>query len=194
MLPPSWDRGYLDWKYIKGVQKEFGTKSLRSYPHLSVLEFLYLNIFKGIRSISFINYVDFNKSEAMEIIQRELGWQYYGGKHYESIYTRFYQSYILPTKFNIDKRKAHLSCLIMSTGEVTREDAIMALMEPAAQPKMIEDDKEYVIKKLGITSSEFNNLMLLPLKTIFDYANIHTWEMRFRKVLNKLREMKILPN
>ncbi len=121
MLPPSWARGYLDWKYVRSVQKQFGTQSIKTYPHLTIFKFLYYNLIRRIRSISILNYVEFNKEEAMKLIQEELGWQYYGGKHYESIYTRFYQAYILPNKFKIDKRKAHLTCLMISTGEISRE-------------------------------------------------------------------------
>lgn len=194
MLPPSWARGYLDWKYIKAVQKQFGKQSLKSFPHLPIPEFLYHNLVRGIRSVSFINYIDFNKDEAMKLIQDELGWIYYGGKHYESIYTRFYQAYILPNKFKIDKRKAHLSCLVMSTGEVTRQEALEALKKPTADPKMIAEDREYVIKKLGITEEEFEEIMTRAPKTILDYPNIHSLEMRFRRLLNKMRSMKLLPN
>lgn len=194
MLPPSWARGYLDWKYISSVQKKFGTQSLANYPHMNIFSFLYFNLIKKIRSVSFINYIPFDKSEAMKVIQEELGWKYYGGKHYESIYTRFYQSYILPQKFNIDKRKAHLTCLIASTGEVTREEALEILKQPSAEPKLIEDDKEYVIKKLGISIQFFEEIMNAPVKSILDYPNHHTWEMKFRRLLNKLRKAKILPN
>jgi len=194
MLPPSWARGYLDWKYIKGVQKKFGKQSLKKFPHLPIHEFLYHNLVRGIRSVSFINYIDFNKDEAMKLIQDELGWVYYGGKHYESIYTRFYQAYILPNKFKIDKRKAHLSCLVMSTGEVTRQEALEALKKPTADPKMIAEDREYVIKKLDLTEDEFEEIMTRAPKTILDYPNNHSLEMRFRRLLNKMRSMKYLPN
>ncbi len=194
MLPPSWARGYLDWKYISSVQKQFGTQSLQTFPHMTVFDFLYFNIVKKIRSISFINYIPFDKENAMKVIQEELGWKYYGGKHYESIYTRFYQSYILPKKFNIDKRKAHLTCLIASTGEVTREKALEILKQPPADPKLMENDKEYVIKKLRISSDEFDEIMNTPVKSILDYPNHHIWEMKFRRMLNKLRKLKILPN
>ena len=193
-LPPSWARGYLDWKYIKSVQKIFGKQDLKRFPHLTVPGFLYYNLVKGIRSVSFINYVDFNKDEAMELIQKELGWKYYGGKHYESIYTRFYQSYILPKKFNIDKRKAHYSCLILSTGEISREKALEMLKNPAADLKMMEEDKAYVIKKLGITEEEFERIMHLPVKSIEDYPNIHSLEKKFRQALNRLRKIGLLPN
>lgn len=194
MLPPSWARGYLDWKYIRAVQHQFGTKSLHTFPHLTVSSFLYYNLFKKIRSISFINYIPFNKQEAMQIIQDELGWKYYGGKHYESIYTRFFQSYILPNKFKIDKRKAHLTCLIASTGEVTREEALNMLKEPTADPKMIEEDKEYVLKKFDLTLTQFEDIMNLPPKTILDYPNHHSLEMKFRSALNWMRKNGLLPN
>lgn len=194
MLPSSWARGYLDWKYVRSVQKQFGTQSLKGYPHLTIPAFLYYNLIKGIKSISILNYIEFNKEEAMKVIEAELGWKNYGGKHYESIYTRFYQAYILPEKFKIDKRKAHLSCLIMSTGEVTREQALDILKGPTADPEMIAEDREYVTKKLGISDQEFQDIMNAPVKSILDYPNHHHIEKRFRKWLLKLREMKLMPN
>jgi len=194
MLPPSWGRGYLDWKYIQSVHRKFGTKSLKSFPHMNIFRFLYYNLIKKIRSISFINYIEFNKEAAMKVIQKELGWKYYGGKHYESIYTRFYQAYILPNKFKIDKRKAHLTCLMISTQEVSREQALQVLQSPPADPLLMDEDKTYVIKKLGITPEEFENIIYSPVKSILDYPNIHAWEMKFRRALLRLREMKILPN
>lgn len=194
MLPPSWARGYLDWRYIKSVQKKFGKQSLSTFPHMTIFNFLYFNLVKKIRSVSFINYIPFDKQEAMEVIQEKLGWQNYGGKHYESIYTRFYQAYILPKKFKIDKRKAHLTCLIASTGEITREEALKILEQPTADEKLLQDDKEYLLKKFGISAEEFESIMNAPIKTIFDYPNYHKWEIKFRKALNRLRKAKILPN
>lgn len=194
MLPPSWARGYLDWKYISSVQKKFGKQSLKSFPHFSIAKFIYYNLIKKIRSVSFINYIDFNKEEAMKLIQDKLDWKYYGGKHYESIYTRFYQAYILPEKFKIDKRKAHLTCLLISTGEITREQALEILKTPTADPKMLEDDLEYLLKKLDITRQDFEQIMNAPIKSILDYPNHYHIEMKFRRALNKLRAKKLLPN
>jgi len=194
MLPPSWARGYLDWKYIRGVQKKFGAKKLSGYPHLSVFKFLYYNIILNIRSISLLNYIDFKREEALELITRELGWKNYGGKHHESTYTKFYQSYILPQKFGIDKRKAHLSCLIMSTGEVSREQAIEIVNKPAINAETIQTEMEYVLKKLGINSDMFEEIMKMPVKSILDYPNNHTLELKFRKLLLFFREKGILPN
>lgn len=194
MLPPSWARGYLDWKYIKSVQKQFGTKNLKAFPHLTISKFLYFNLVKRIKNISLLNYIDFNKTKAMETIVNELGWKDYGGKHHESIYTRFFQSYILPQKFKIDKRKAHLTCLIVSTKEVTREQALETLKKEPADPKLIESDKEYLLKKFDLSLEEFEEIMNSPVKSILDYPNNHKWELRFRKALLKLRELNILPN
>jgi N-acetyl sugar amidotransferase len=194
MLPPSWARGHLDWKYIKSVQKIFGSKKLKNYPHLTIFRFLYYNLVKGVRVISILNYIDFKKEEASDIISKELGWRKYGGKHYESIYTRFYQSFVLPEKFKIDKRKAHLTCIMISTGEVTREHALEQLKQPTADPQMIADDKEYVLKKLELSNGEFENIMQSPVKSILDYPNNYSLEMKFRRLLNVLREKKIFPN
>ncbi len=194
MLPPTWGRGYLDWKYISSVHKRFGTTSLDSFPRLTAAQFLYYNLIKGIRSISVLNYVDFNKKEAVKTIQEELGWRDYGGKHHESIYTRFYQSYVLPKKFGIDKRKAHLTCLMISTGEISREAALEMLKAPPFDPELAKSDREYVIKKLGISEEEFEAMIRAPVKSILDYPNHHGLEMKFRRMLLKLRKMGILPN
>lgn len=194
MLPPSWARGHLDWKYIKGVHRSFSVKKLTGYPHMTVFQFLKYNLINRIRVIGILNYIDFKKDEASDIITKELGWRKYGGKHYESIYTRFYQSYVLPTKFGIDKRKAHLTCLMISTGEITREEALDVLKTPPADIQMIEDDKEYVLKKLGISETDFQTIMNTPVKSILDYPNNYLLEMKFRRLLNSLRNKKLFPN
>ena len=87
-----------------------------------------------------------------------------------------------------------MTCLMISTGEVSREQAIEALKLPPADPKLMEDDKEYVIKKLVISEEGFNEIMTAPIKNILDYPNHHGLEMKFRRLLQKLRGMKILPN
>lgn len=194
LLPPSWGRGYLDWKYIRSVQKKFGTKNIDSLPHFNVSQFLYFNVLKKIRSVSFINYIDFNKEDAIKIIEKELEWKNYGGKHYESIYTRFFQGYILPKKFNIDKRKAHLTCQIVSAAKPNREEALALLKKDIIDPELAKKDKIYLIKKLGIKPEEFNEIMNLPIKSILDYPNIYLLESKFRKILLKVRKWGILPN
>jgi len=164
----AWSQGHNDWRYIWGIQRRFGTTSLRSYPHYGLLAFQRYRVTQ--RWIDILNYLDYVKSEAMRTLEQEIGWTYYGGKHYESIYTRFFQGYILPVKFGFDKRRTHLSSLICS-GEITREAALAELREPTYPLSMQEEDREYVVKKLGLTDKEFEAIMKLPKRTYWDYPS-----------------------
>lgn len=167
-LPRAWSQGHFDWKYIQSVHKQFGKGKLRTFPHQSL--FTYYRRLLALRRVDILNYLDYNKQEAMQLLERELGWKYYGGKHHESIYTRFYQGYILPSKFGYDKRRCHLSSQICS-GEITREEALIELQKPTYPPSVQEEDREYVAKKLGITDSEFDAIMNLPRKNFSDYPS-----------------------
>ena len=167
-LPRAWSQGHFDWKYIRSVNQLFGRGRLKTFPHIGF--FTYYRRLLTHRRVDILNYIDFNKTEAMKILEQELGWRYYGGKHYESIYTRFYQGYILPTKFGYDKRRSHLSSLICS-GETTRTAALKELDKPTYQPTMQEEDREYVVKKLGLTDDEFESILNAPKKTFWDYPS-----------------------
>ena len=167
-LPRAWSQGHFDWKYIRSVNQLFGRGRLKTFPHIGF--FTYYRRLLTHRRVDILNYIDFNKTEAMKILEQELGWRYYGGKHYESIYTRFYQGYILPTKFGYDKRRSHLSSLICS-GETTRDAALKELDKPTYQPTMQEEDREYVVKKLGLTDDEFELILNAPKKTFWDYPS-----------------------
>ena len=170
IMPLKWGYGYYDSKYIGAVQKEFGTKKLKSYPRLNLAKLGYYSKVKKIQFVPILNYVDYFKEDAMNLIQNKLGWKYYGGKHYESIYTRFFQSYILPQKFEIDKRKAHFSNLVLS-GQITKSEALEELKKPVYPADLMKDDKEYAIKKFNISAEEFERIMELPTKTFQEYPN-----------------------
>ncbi|MFN8414017.1 MAG: N-acetyl sugar amidotransferase [Anaerolineales bacterium] len=167
-LPRSWSQGHFDWKYIRAIQNMFGTLPLKTFPHFGFFKFYFRMITQ--KRIEILNYIGYNKKEALRVLQDELGWRYYGGKHYESIYTRFYQGYILPEKFGFDKRRSHLSSLVCS-GEITRSQALDDLSAPTYAPSMQEEDREYVVKKLGLTDDEFTTIMALPRKTYWDYPS-----------------------
>lgn len=192
IMPRKWGYGQIDWKYIKDVHDLFGTMELKGYPHFSLPKFAYYVFVKKIKFIAILNYIDFNKKEVMKVLENQLGWMYYGGKHCESIYTRFYQSYILPKKFNIDKRKAHLSCLICLSGEITREKALEELKNvPYPEDKILED-KEYVIKKLGLTEQEFEDIMVSPPKIYEDYHTNFYLIGTLRKLITICRKMGLV--
>jgi N-acetyl sugar amidotransferase len=167
-LPRAWSQGHFDWKYISGLQKRFGSRPLKTFPHFNF--FTYYRRMLTQQRIEILNYLGYNKKDALRVLQDELGWRYYGGKHYESIYTRFYQGYILPNKFGFDKRRSHLSSLVCS-GEISRQQALDELKVPTYAPSMQEEDREYVVKKLGLTEEEFTAIMQAPKKSYWDYPS-----------------------
>lgn len=167
-LPIAWSYGAQDWRYIHAVHSTFGSAPLRGFPHYDAFQNWIFKV--RLRSFPILNYLDYNKTIAIDVLEKEIGWKYYGQKHYESIYTRFFQGYILPKKFGFDKRRAHYSSLICS-GEITRERALQELEKPPYPLDRQESDKQYVIKKLGIGPDEFERIMSLPPKTYHDYPN-----------------------
>jgi len=189
----SWAYGHSDWKYIRSVNRIFGkNRRLKGYPHFSLLDLLYYSVVKGIRVVSILNYVDYNKNEVMDILQNKLGWVYYGGKHYESIYTRFYQAYVLPVKFGIDKRICHLSDLVNSK-QLGREEALESLKTKDYSADMLKEDLAYVIKKFELTPEKFEAIMNSPIKSFRDYPNDYKLVMRIKSYLNKLRKLNLMP-
>lgn len=167
---PTWSTGHYDWKYIHSVQRRFGRVRLKSFPHFSLLRLAYLRYVKRQKSVYILNYIDYQKERAEETIKRDLGYRPYAAKHHESIYTRFFQSYILPKKFGFDKRRLHLACLVVS-GQMTRDAALEELKREVYTPEMLRSDKQFVVKKLGITENEFDDILSLPPKTFWDYSS-----------------------
>ncbi len=163
ILPESWSWYKNDLKNLKSIHNKFGTIALKEFPTLGIWKYIYYRFFKKIEIVTFLNYVKYVKSDAKKIITKELGWKDYGAKHCESIFTKFYQCYILPQKFNIDKRKAHLSTLICS-GQITRDDALKELAKPLYKPNELKKDKAFVLNKLGLSEVEFEKIMRLPIK------------------------------
>jgi N-acetyl sugar amidotransferase len=188
VLPEKWGYGYFDWRYVKDVHRRFGSKRLSTYPHFSLPKLFWHVFVRRIRMVSVLNYIDYDKAKAMQLLQDKLGWVYYGGKHYESIYTRFYQAYLLPRKFDIDKRKAHLSTLILS-GQTTREQALAAMQEPVYPERALLEDRDYAIKKLNLTSAQFDAIMAAPNKTFLDYRTSHGIFETAKRVVNAGRRL-----
>jgi N-acetyl sugar amidotransferase len=167
-LPKTWIHPKTDHINIKAIHKAYGTVPLKTFPFMDAKVKRYYQQVKGVRSVSVLNYVDYNKHAVKETIQKELGWRDYGGKHYESIWTRFYQGYILPAKFKIDKRKAHLSDLIFA-GQITKEEALAELQQPMYNEEQFKSDYDFVLKKFGFTEQEFNALMQQPPRSHYDF-------------------------
>jgi hypothetical protein len=156
-MPKAWIWNKQDLVNLRAIHDKFGEVRLKTFPTLPTWKYLVYRriLFDYVLPLNAVNY---RKTEAMAVMERELGWRYYGGKHYESVFTKFYQAYILPTKFNIDKRKPHLSALIRN-GELTRSQALEELARPLYPAEELSRDKEYVLKKLGFSESEFEQIM-----------------------------------
>ncbi|MBS1506738.1 MAG: N-acetyl sugar amidotransferase [Bacteroidetes bacterium] len=167
ILPRHWIHHKADYVHIRALQEKFNSKPFVTYP-LFDLKLRTRAELAGITSVSPLNFMDYNKEEAKKELAAQLGWRDYGGKHYESVFTRFYQGYILPKKFHIDKRKAHLSNLICS-GQLTRAQAQEELAKPIYDESLMKSDYDFVIKKLGLTAEEFEKIMATPPKLHTDY-------------------------
>lgn len=172
ILPKAWGYDAMDTVHIKAIHKRFGKiKRLKSYPMINFINYYLINRYiLKIKSVRFLNLINYNKAEAMKLLETQYNWRYYGGKHYESRFTKFFQSYYLPSRFGFDKRKAHLSSLIVSQ-QLTREEALKELEKPLYDPVELEEDKEYIRKKLGLSKKEFDNILSMPIKTYKDYPS-----------------------
>ena len=130
-----------------------------------------------------MNYVDYEKNKAKKFLQDEIGWRDYGGKHSESLYTKIFQSYILPTKFGFDKRKAHLSSLIVA-GQISRDTALIELDKPIYDEMELRMDIEYLLRKFDIDEIEFEAIMNGPKMKYQDYPN--SYGVKIKNLVKKI--------
>jgi len=179
----AWAYGHLDWRYIRGIHRRFGSAPLKTYPHMGLPKLASHIFLRRIAFVSLLNYMAFRKEDAVAQLEGELAWENYGGKHCESIYTRFFQSYILPRKFHIDKRRCHLSSLLVSSGEISREEALNQVRKPPFPPETLREDREYVVKKLCIDEEEFERIMALPIRSFHDYKNSYAFYLAKNRFL-----------
>lgn len=170
ILPKTWHYDAKDLKYLKHIQKTFGTIKLKKFPYFGFQSEIYYKLVKGIKMVYLLNYVDYSKDAAIELLKEKLAWRYYGGKHYESKYTGFIQSYYLNKKFGIDYRRATLASQIC-TKVVTREQALLELKQPAYLMEKVQLEKKYIAKKLSVSEEEFDAILERPSKWYFDYPN-----------------------
>lgn len=187
--PISWT--YMDPLYVKNVHRKFGKiKKIKSFPHMSVIKLQYLVFIKGVREFRLMEFIDYNKKKVDVVLKEELDWEYYGGHHHENHYTKFFQSYYLPQKFNIDKRKTELSALVRS-GQISREEAIK---EIEASPYHYEQETvDYVINKLEIPSEEWDKIMKSPVKSHDEYKTLLPYIRAMKLPIKIATKMKILP-
>lgn len=199
ILPLAWKFNKNDLKNIRAIHDTFGTVPMKTFPQMGRKRLRFYER-SGIERFSPLNYMQYEKSVAQRILAEELRWADYGTKHGESVFTRFYQGYILPKKFGVDKRKAHFSTLINS-GQMTRGDALKELEHPPYDPSQQKDDYDYVVRKLGLEAASFERIMAQPVRSHFDfptdirsklnyalYPVIYPWYQRIRNFLPQAKQ------
>lgn len=180
ILPDAWGYDDSDLIHLKDIHKKYGEIKLEAYPMISFFQKkIMFPMIYGLKVHRPLEYIDYNKEKVKRFLIEELGWRDYGGKHYESSFTKFFQSYYLPEKYGFDKRLAHYSSLIVS-GQMTRKEAIEKISEPLYEPKEMEQDREFFIKKLGFSRFEWDHIMEMEPKSEHDFKNELKLALLFR--------------
>jgi len=172
IAPLGWT--YMDGKYIESVQRQYGTRPLKTFPNLWLSDFLRWLAIKGIKRIRPLYYTDYIKKDAMELLSNDLGWEWYGGHHLENRFTVFAQTYFLPKRYGIDMRLLGHSALVRS-GQMTRKQGLELIRRPQGyDPKLVG----MVGKRLGFSAEEFGRIMRQPKKT---YRDFRTYKQTFER-------------
>jgi N-acetyl sugar amidotransferase len=185
ILPKYWHYNAKDLTYFKHICSRYGEVRWKTFPTFGFLKETYYKVFKGINMIYFLNYLPFDKVKSIEELKEKLDWKAYGGKHYESKYTGFIQSYYLFEKFNIDYRRATLSSQICA-GTVTRSEALEVLKVKPYTDERIQPEMKYIAKKLEFTEQEFNEILTANPRWYLDFPND---EKRLNWIYNCYRKL-----
>lgn len=186
IMPNVWMYDQKDLRFIKYIQRTFGTKKIKTFPRMGYLSLAWNILFKRIKYVGILNYINFNKDQAVKFLESQYSWKKYESKHFESIYTRFFQGYLLPKKFKIDKRRPHLSSLIVS-GQITRNEALLELQESEYSVEAAKRDIEYLKSKFLLSDDEFNKIISAPIMQAEAYPNMGWLLKKFDGVTNWIK-------
>jgi N-acetyl sugar amidotransferase len=196
-MPQGWNWHKYDKRNILSIHNsnfERQFKKILTVPFIGLFEIIYLTFVRRIKWYSILDLLEYNKVEVLNELENNFEYERYPYKHYESFFTRFYQSFILPRKFNIDKRKVHLSSLIIF-GQLTREQAIAQLKEkPYGDEKQLTQDKKYFLKKMNWTEIEFNEYLERAPRSHREFSSDFRFfniTFKFYKLLKKLSRFQI---
>ncbi|OJJ19317.1 LPS biosynthesis protein [marine bacterium AO1-C] len=166
---------YIDGQYVKTVQKLYGSHKIKTFPNMDFNAFMKWTIFKRIRKIRPLWYIKYSKEEARAMLEKEYGWEYYGGHHLENRMTAIHHSFYNPRKFQVDQRNNSLSAAVR-LGIKTRQEALEEYAKyPTIEPELVD----YFKKRLNIPEEEFNAIMNGDKKSYKDYK---TYKKRFEKL------------
>lgn len=161
----------IDKTLILDIHRKFGKRPLKTFPIVDVsVHKLYFQGILGMKIVKPLNFVPYIKKEAEDLLSRKFNWLPFQHKHHESRFTRFYEDYWMPEKFGYEKRRAHLSSLIM-TQQITRDQALNRISKPEMLSEFMKNEFEYVAHKLDLSTTELHEIFLQPNKTCSDYKN-----------------------
>jgi N-acetyl sugar amidotransferase len=162
ILPKSWGYDAMDLRHLEAIHRRFGKRPIVNFPRLSYWQrdFKY-NLFHNLKMSTPLNLIPYRLDTAIKTLERELGWRYYGGKHFESRLTKFFQGWYLPVKWGYDKRMAHLSSLVVS-GQLSREEALSQLRNGSLPTSELVTEKDFMARKLGLNQAEFEEILQVP--------------------------------
>lgn len=179
IMPESWMEDNLDTRLIKSIHKKYSNKALKTYPMMGYPKLAYYILVKKIKYVGILNFVDFDKEAAIKFLENEFGWTPYKEKHFESIFTRWFQSIYLIKKFNIDKRKAHFSSLIVS-GFMKRDSALAELKKDYLDKESLNQDEDFIKEKFQLSHNEYGDIIGSDRQSINSFKSYQPLLKKFK--------------
>jgi len=171
--PLGW--AYVDGKYIESVHRKYGKLPLKTFPNLSLFNFLRWTTISNIKKVRPLYFIDYHKEEAKKFLADNYGWQWYGGHHLENRFAAFCHAYLYPRRFSVDMRTLGYSALIRS-GQMKREEGAALMTEP---PRLEPEILDMVKQRLGFSDEEFERVMTMPHH---DYTEYQTYKKTFERL------------
>lgn len=182
IFPEAWQGNAMDAINLKAIHRKFGQKPLKTYNTISLFQYyIWYPYVKKMRTVRPLNFLPYNKAEAIKEMQEKISWKNYGRKHGESNFTKLFQNYYQPKKFGYDKRLPHYSSLIV-TGQMSRDAALNKLKDPLYDDDELQNDIEYFCRKLQISREEFESFITDSPHHYSDFANSDSRIQAMRKV------------
>lgn len=172
IMPASWSYSARDLTNLKSIYKWATGKRLKGLPVCGLFKWNIYRWWYDIKIFYLLDYLNYNRLESEKMLIERYGYQSCGEKHEENIFTRWYQSFYLYTKFSIDKRKAHYSSLI-NAGQMTRAEAMELLAHSPIYPEMGIEQK----------------VLSYPKHSHYDFKT-DKWFNRISKIIKFLRKWK----
>ncbi len=181
---------YFDGKYIEDIHNKFGRLKMKTFPNMTFARFMKWNIIKRFKFVRPLWYIDYSKEAAREYLEKEFGWQYYGGHHLENRSSAFAHNTWLPGKFGLDFRNWTIAARVRA-GLMSREAGIDLYFNHPVQsdPELVA----YFKKRTGVTDEEFERVMKGPNRSFREFKTYKKRFERLRPLFKILAEANIVP-